>query len=183
MKFVLRRNDDAVDFWLITYDQFNATKNSGITFPTFDKLTGSEKLTFDEIASFILLQRLMAKLLGKLEYSDDFIVANEINNTKLTTALNNESITKYFIELLSGHNTYFYKRYHEGILLMIAEKGMTEKDLISWTLLEGDKLSLAIADTLYKVYGNQDLHFNPIVTAAPDQFTLANVFYALEQGH
>ena len=66
---------------------------------------------------------------------------------------------------------------------MIGEEGKGVIDYPGWTSLEGDRLSVAVTDVIYKVFGYQDIHFSPVVQTGTDEFTISNVFYALEQGY
>lgn len=185
MKFILKNKNTKIDFLLVTEDLNDLIKKVGIGYSELDNVAALHKnLSFDEAASFILLQRAMANLLGKQEHRDYFEGDDLPEHKPLKARVENGAdITQYFIELLDQHNSYFYRNGNSGIVVMIANKGSKEIDYPGWTLLEGDKLSLAITDVLFRVYGYQDVHFNPIVNVGPDEFTLSNAFYALEQGY
>lgn len=184
MKFILKRNGKETDVWLLTPDMVSIIEKNSIKYSALSTLGKQvNKLTFDEVGSFFLLQNLMSNYLGKPEQP----IQIESNNATESAILNKfvttrTDVEQYFIELLQKHNTYFYKVVDECIILMCADKGTKEIDYPSWTLLTGDKFSIALVDVLFTFYGYQDLHFSePIVTAA-NEFSLSNAFYALEQG-
>lgn len=185
MKFILKDVNEKTDFWLVTHDMVSLFEKMSIKYSelyALGKMTN--KVTFDEVGSFILLQQLLATYLGKPTYQSPFKANNETEDLILSKVLKeNEDIKNYFIELLSNHNKYYYRNTANGVVIMIGAAGNNELDYPGWTLLEGDKISVAIVDVIYKVFGYQDIHFSPVVQTGPDEFSIANAFYALEQGY
>lgn len=183
MKFILKNPLEKTDFWLATSDMISLFDKIGIKYSELSKLALlSSKVTFDEIGSFFLLQELMAKRLGKPEAPPIFATNSPAERQIIDRIINDNKVNQYFIELLQNHNTYFYRSFENGLIIQIAPKGSVEVDHPGWTILEGDKLSIAIVDVLFKFFGYQDLHYSPVIQTGPDEFTLSNAFYALEQG-
>lgn len=184
MKFILKNESEKINFWLVTEPLHNLIEKVGIGYSSLDMLAGNNELTSDEYASFILLQRILAERLGKQEFRDYFKdVTDPYLKPIKDRLLNSDDIKQYFIEMLEQHNSYFFRKTNEGIIVMIANKTSNKEDFPTWTLLDGDKLSLIIVDAIYQIYGYQDVNFNPIVNVGQDDFTLSNAFYALEQGY
>lgn len=184
MKFILKSNLEKTDFWVVTTDMVNLFKKIGIKYSELSQLgKWSNKVTFDEIGSFFLLQELLSRRLGKPEAPMIFEANNPAEFKIIERVIfANKDMRQYFIELLQRHNAYLYRTFENGIIIQIAEKGATELDHPGWTMLEGDKLSIALMDALYKFFGYQDLHYSSVVQTGTDEFTLSNAFYALEQG-
>jgi len=183
MKFILENSKEKTDVWLVTTDMVRLFEKNGIRYSELAELGKKiNKLTSDEVGSFFLLQNLMSKRLGKPVAEINIPANSEVESNLLRKfVLENTDAQQYFIELLQQHPMYFYRQTDDALLLMIADKGSAENDFPSWTLLEGDKFSIAIVDLLYKTYGYQSLHMHSVIQVAENEFTLSNAFYALEQ--
>lgn len=184
MKFILKNPLEKIDFWVVTTDMVNLFEKIGIKYSELSRLGKmSNKVTFDEIGSFFLLQDILSERLGKPKTPMIFEANNPAEFKIIERVIfENKTMRQYFIELLQKHNTYFYRNFENGLIIQIAEKGAVELDHPGWTILEGDKLSIALMDTLFKFFGYQDLHYSSVIQTGPDEFTLSNAFYALEQG-
>jgi len=183
MKFILKNVHEKTDFWVLTSDMVSLLEKNSIKYSELSELGKKvNKLTFDEVGSFFLLQSLVLKRLGKPDVDYPIETSNATHAALLKEVITaRDDIKQYFIELLQRHNTYFYRRAENGLVLMIADRGCVQSDYPNWTLLKADKLATAIMDTLYNFFGYQDLHFNAVVHTGVNEFTLSNAFYALEQ--
>lgn len=183
MKFVSKSVSPTTDVWIVTYDMAVAIEKSGIRYSDLGIPDELKKLTLNELGSYILLQERFARFLGKYEDVHDFNIGDMETKLGLNKVFEQrEDIDTYFIELLNKHNRYFYRKSDETLVIMIGLKEFEEKDYPGWTLLEGDKLSLALTDVLYKSFSYQDLHFDAAIKTSDDEFSLAHTFYALERG-
>jgi len=183
MKFILKNVNEKTDFWVLTSDMVSLIEKNGIKYSELSELGKKlNKLTFDEVGSFFLLQELVLKRLGKPEVDYPIETSNATQTALLKEVITTrDDIKQYFIELLQRHNTYFYRRAEGGLALMIADRGCVQSDYPNWTLLKADRLAMALMDTLYENFGYQDLHFNAVIQSGLNEFTLSNAFYALEQ--
>lgn len=183
MKFILNNDTQKTDVWLVTSDMISLFEKNGIKYPELAELGKKpNKLTLDEVGSFFLLQDLMRVRLGKPNNNSFVVGKTEAETTILNRFIEKrEDVKQYFIESLQAHPMYFYRQTDNVLLLMVADKGSAEIDFPGWTLLEGDKFSVALVDMIYKQYGYQHIHFQPVAQTGDNEFSLSNAFYALEQ--
>ena len=167
-------NGDPVELYFVTKDLLNVLAHQVVPFNNLKKIASyHDKLTFNEVANFIAVQRAAGNLFG-VDLHDAASEFGEGYNTGMISEAFNVVDSNSIQETLKGGKVFHSTRI--GNVLIVAVDCKDCKEVGNWSKLNARNISLAVQETIYGRVGYLDTHFGSVLNPGLGELTMAEVY-------
>jgi hypothetical protein len=162
------------ELYFLTGDLLGTLAQQAVPFNSLSKISSyHDKLTFNEVATFIAVQRAAARVFGVdlPEASSEF--GEGYNGGMVAEAFNgidSEAIFGHLKAATSFHSTVI------GQVMLVAVNVDGDPRVGSWHKLDAKNISWAVQETIYERVGYLDSHFGSVAKPALGELTMTEVY-------
>lgn len=166
------------ELYFVTKELLHALDTQAVPFNGLGKIhEHHDKLTYDEVANWVALQRAAAEVFG-VDMPEPAGSFGEGFAGGMTAQAFNEINSKSIVEFIKSATCFSSTKVGQVLIVGIEVDGSPQ--VADWEKLKGKNISTAVQETIYERVGYLNSHFGLVPKSALGVLTLAEVYRLIQ---